>query len=649
MRSALARTAGQIETTLLHAPNRNLWKIASAQALARLDRPQQWAVAQAKAKKILGISLLGPDVVELREFDPNQPRDEHGRWTDTGAGDGGGLAEDTPGYEPELDPEVVNVGGDKWNKDTAVHLEREYQMAKPKLTKIESEAVGKYPRGKPPSQLLEWSELSKDDREDVKNQWMEKQVPFYHKNEVGHWKANDGVSDAKDKVTDDFNDRTTMIWAAKAINEYFEEMESKLTEQADRPSDSAEVQAALHAEIPFEAAQLLDAVRLEYDRDADDPAITVKWDDSKLQEPAYGPKPGALFDPDQQRLPGIEEPKKPDMSKLLTDKYRKDLAAQIELAAFEEVKDVRDAMEPPEYLLDAAKEAADADWEGLSDNSKLSYAQNFAADEETRNPPVPWVRAVPESYDPLNETVGLDYKDTQGMARHMSIERAADLLIERDIVNPANRIDIVKRIASMDRVLWEDWKSSSTTQNGKLLQIAVADELNGRLNMKTRDTMNQMETKTYANKQFKEIGGYAGVRAYVRAKWETTQFMLDKADVKELSLYRSIDLDMDTLGPHLTKSKEIGGHHYLPSIAVQRNGAASTTIDSKVANDWGDGQTRVVLRALVPRTAAVSVPAYGVNIQSEHEVVIAGTAWKGWDAWHRRAPSLLEIELQRAA
>jgi len=57
-----------------------------------------------------------------------------------------------------------------------------------------------------------------------------------------------------------------------------------------------------------------------------------------------------------------------------------------------------------------------------------------------------------------------------------------------------------------------------------------------------------------------------------------------------------------------------------------------------VANDWSSDDTRVVLRAVVPRTAAISVPAYGINVKSEQEVVVAGTAWKGWDAWLKKAP-----------
>jgi hypothetical protein len=51
-------------------------------------------------------------------------------------------------------------------------------------------------------------------------------------------------------------------------------------------------------------------------------------------------------------------------------------------------------------------------------------------------------------------------------------------------------------------------------------------------------------------------------------------------------------------------------------------------------------------RAVVPRTAVVSVPAYGINVQSEHEVVVAGTAWTHWDAWHKKAPTFDQVSPQ---
>jgi hypothetical protein len=89
---------------------------------------------------------------------------------------------------------------------------------------------------------------------------------------------------------------------------------------------------------------------------------------------------------------------------------------------------------------------------------------------------------------------------------------------------------------------------------------------------------------------------------------------------------------------------------YLPGLHVERNGAASTTSDINVANGWRSGsETKITLRLQAPRTAAISIPAYGINIHSEHEVVVAGTAFKGWDAWVKDAPKFGEVPLQHAA
>jgi len=41
----------------------------------------------------------------------------------------------------------------------------------------------------------------------------------------------------------------------------------------------------------------------------------------------------------------------------------------------------------------------------------------------------------------------------------------------------------------------------------------------------------------------------------------------------------------------------------------------------------------------------MSVPAYGINIKSEQEVVVAGTAWKAWDAWLGQAPTFQHTPL----
>ena len=133
--------------------------------------------------------------------------------------------------------------------------------------------------------------------------------------------------------------------------------------------------------------------------------------------------------------------------------------------------------------------------------------------------------------------------------------------------------------------------------------------------------------------------GFDVVRAYVRGKWETTQYLLDKAGKNSLVLFRGLNAEYAKAeGTAGTAQKtDVKGFTRLGDISLKRNGAASTSSDARVANDW-DGHERVVLRIEVPRTAVIAVPAYGQNVYHEHETVVAGTAWKGWDVWAGKAP-----------
>jgi GNAT superfamily N-acetyltransferase len=148
-----------------------------------------------------------------------------------------------------------------------------------------------------------------------------------------------------------------------------------------------------------------------------------------------------------------------------------------------------------------------------------------------------------------------------------------------------------------------------------------------------------------ADKTLKDIGGYAGLKALLRAKWETTQWLLDKAGIHTVKVYRGMEI------PSLDNTREkavIGksGHDYksLPEANIIRPGAHSTSLDAKVSNGWR-GNNRIVLRMEVPRTAVLSIPAYGINVHGEHELVVTGTAWKNWDAWRTTAPTFDQIPI----
>ena len=585
-----------------------------------------------------------------RGFDPNEPRDEDGKWTDGGGGGESGGSDKQP---VKLDPKVVEVGGDEWNKATARRLEREYQQAKPKLDEIVDKAVGKdveepteedEDEPEEPYVPESWDELSDDVQEQAGKEYAEKEFQTYLDNEhQNYFDSGDALDDAKSQLVD-----TTMHgpgadhdkWLIEAINEYRE----------DAPR------------IPFDTQQLVEAISLDYQNGNQGSGdFTVEFDDDKLQEPSN------LTPPEQMTLPTIEPPKPHEQ---LTKDMRDGLTKAIEKAFDEEADDLSPKLTPPDYLAEGAAEFAQESWNsGLDDEQKFEWIKNntnlIADNTESNTKPGTaeagyWhIDALPKKYDPLNNTDGEDYKRTQALARYLSVERAAQVLTDRNLIEDedlkSSKSALTRRLAKIDSQLWSAWKGSSTSIDGTLLQLATADELNGRLRQAQsfgRALIDRDDLQAYANRNFEDIGGYQGIKAYVRAKWEVTQHLLDKAGISELELYRGIALPRETLEKSLARKQvvtEIGSHKLLPKLHVERNGAASTTTDPGIANGWSRDDTRVVLRALMPRTAAVSVPAYGINIHSEHEVVVAGTAWKGWDAWRGRAPRLGQVPLQEAA
>lgn len=586
-----------------------------------------------------------------RAYDESEhPRDEHGRWTD--AGGGGGSGSSAEGSGGKLDPKVVQVGGDKWNQETALKLETEYQEAKPQLEKLATDAVSEKPKPEPAPEPEpeeeeeedtyfepeEWDQLSGGGQEYVKEQYVKQTSSSYYDSEVqNYYDSGSALDDAKSQVNYEFNNGEDMEWAEEAIataRSYFE--------ASDKP-----------VEIPYTTEQLIAAITTDYQSGYEGKGdFSVTFDDDKLQEPSN-------LTPEQGTLPGIE-PVKPHEQ--LTDRMREVLEKELSDAFDEHSEKKSSDMEAPDYLSESAKEYAEEDWENnLSDAEKFKWAEQHTSiveDETTgdkpKEKPSPTssdslknayfeIEALPETYDPLNETEGTDYRRTQALARYLSVQRAYQVLKSRDLII-GSETEAKTKIKDTDYQLWDSWKSSSTSIDGKLLQLATADELGGRL-FEERG-INRFELTQYANREFKEIGGYAGVRAYVRAKWEVTQYLLDKAGKSELALYRGVRFDQEILDKRFKQTVDLRGNYkLLPNMHVARNGAASTTTDRTVANDWVSESTGVVLRALMPRTAAVSIPAYGINMKSEHEVVVAGTAWKGWDAWRGKAPTFDEVKL----
>ena len=215
----------------------------------------------------------------------------------------------------------------------------------------------------------------------------------------------------------------------------------------------------------------------------------------------------------------------------------------------------------------------------MGDSEKFEWVKNYTnivEDESTGSskPDTPnksvleTVHALPEKYDPLQQ--GGDYQRTQKLARHLSVARSREVLEERKLQAPSDG-----KLAQIDKQLWSAWKSSSTSFDGMLLQVATAEELGGRLNTQTARNINRESMVMHASREYSAIGGYDGVKAYIRAKWEVTQYLLDKAGVKEVELFRGVTLSRELIQKlfaawrkHLGSAQEIaGGFTHMPTLA----------------------------------------------------------------------------------
>ncbi|HEY2244916.1 MAG TPA: hypothetical protein VGH47_11975, partial [Xanthobacteraceae bacterium] len=179
-------------------------------------RQQEWQAVRARA------------LAALREFDESKhPRvpagsPEGGQFgTSGGGGEGAASAE-----EPKLDPEVINVGGDEWNRATARKLEREYQSVRPKLETIAAESVGQSAAqaapagdddeeadGDPPYEPEEWDALSNSAQSQVEEAYVSWAKSDYESSESDYWYEEYAPHEAREKIAEEFNDGSDREWA----------------------------------------------------------------------------------------------------------------------------------------------------------------------------------------------------------------------------------------------------------------------------------------------------------------------------------------------------------------------------------------------------------------------------------------------------
>jgi phage-related protein (TIGR01555 family) len=314
----------------------------------------------------------------------------------------------------------------------------------------------------------------------------------------------------------------------------------------------------------------------------------------------------------------------------------------------------------PAQLQTAAEAQLEEEWKTVSPEEKINiflggYPGQKLKEQDTT--PI----AAPAKWDPLethndpegeNKPSEEDYRNTQKIVKAMFLHRVAQVMLERGVPGPDGQAhtpeSAMQAAAHLDRQIWAQWKSSSTSREGMLLQQAVVEELGSRENKyaKPKAWLNETEHQAYL--------------AHVRAKWEVSQFALESAGVQSANVYRALILKVPETAKQLQLNEkgeqvptgQTGQFIKLPETHISRNGAASTSTNAKVPNSWQGTDTlvskdnpRVVIRAVVPRSAMLSTPAFGINLQSEKEVVVAGTGWMGWDAWLHTAPTLEDVPM----
>lgn len=280
-------------------------------------------------------------------------------------------------------------------------------------------------------------------------------------------------------------------------------------------------------------------------------------------------------------------------------------------------------------------------WNDSPNESKLRIATKYGFTESQITLKEPKEYKVTEDGD--------DYKKTGQLGNLLSAERFKEIAKERGLEEPK---------ASLVPSVWTDWKDSSTSPWGLRLQHAAAEELGA------NSRLPEEITRNFHGEEMDQL------KAYARAQWEVSQYLMNKAGKDDIPVFRAVFLPNEDIEPEKKvkiqtildidpKGKgvplEPQTRKPLPDLRLQQNGVSSWTCVSEVANAWrgvGDiprGYSRVILRARIPSTAVFSLPVHGQNVEEEQEVVVAGTPWKAWDAWQYAAPEFEKVPIEKEA
>jgi hypothetical protein len=553
-----------------------------------------------------GLGKLFPaNPISLADGEWNEdlhPRDDAGKFTD---GTGNVSAAPT---EKELKHH------EKLEREAAAGVEAVGKLLDKAVEAADFESVGP----------ADWSELDESLRTQIRERWEQDQYENDAFDQYGFEAEREYVQENMPKIEDD---------------DTFDAVREKFIETArERGLD-------------------LDPDSVVRDPDADDDAGEI--DLSALRYSDGSPVPNTVGGP---YFPELDPQSETPPEKRPTEKTPQERADRIWVTTKEDFfekaeQDLFESDGASEARSNAQMEAISEAWHNLSDSDRLEYGQSEGlimggGQLEAR---------APETWTWQNgDDDHVDYARTRAVGRKLVELRTEEIIRERGLADP------VFDHTSLAGDVWESWKGSSTSGLGLALQLATSRELGA----VDRLSDQQKASALWSAREYGYSGGASilaptpqtdedratlgmkRLQAYVRAQWETSQYILKQSGDDHIRVYRAVMLPAVTVRTARREKvtdtdpwEPIGEFTKLPDLQLKRNGVASTTTKRSVANEWngvGDkpyDARRVVLRFDAPRTAALSLPVFGQNIHSEEEVVLTGLqSGMKWDAWLDRAP-----------
>jgi len=378
----------------------------------------------------------------------------------------------------------------------------------------------------------DWSDVDGDDQSTVHDHWLNDQ-----------YDSGDFQWDDSEFVNDAVND-------LKHDDEFLKEVEEEFFSNLGFADEEAALPLEGESEDKqFDLVYSLDEDTVTYD--ADDIATLVDTDLLRF-------KNGKELSPKQ-----IEE-----VERTWAEAY------ETKLENFKE--DIYQTGSYQEASSSAENDYYDQQWSNMDDSEKLKLAAELdiypegkksLGTESVDSEPDEWVTGLD------SDSEDDDYNKTRAIANKLAELRTRELIVERELgVNKAtvgetvgnakpgffvmhasgapagifptreeaeafaktlpnqslSPVKVEQRISA----IWEEWKSSSSNTASTAFQVMAAKELDGLHRFSDEEVRDSLR-----NLSAREQGI---LRAYARAQWETTQFILAKAETDEIEVFRGL-------------------------------------------------------------------------------------------------------------